>query len=273
MARRKEGSTLRYTYAVAQVLAIWLFLGYLQGATARTSGTPGPLLTLGYLVLPLAIATVWVYVLANFRHTLGLVLRNRGYRWIAATVALAVAALYLWSGNLIGPPEPDDIPPGGAPEAFLIPFSAYGPLAVWPNVEFWLPQLSIFGSLSLGVGMVVVTIAVLMGLSWAGVVFLLSRRPGAGLGWRAGGAAAVGTMATNFCCCCTPAAYPLLAFALGTTTASSVGAWLISSSSPFYNLAQVAMIALLLVAMGSLRRRIEGTGERNGSASCDAPKQ
>lgn len=253
-----ERGRFRYGYALAQVLALWLLVGYLQSATARSTGTAGPLLTLGYIVLPLAIAMVWFYVIANFRQTLRLVLSAPAHRWTAIAVGLAFAGIYLWAGNLVGVPEPDDLPEGGAPrDAFVTFFAAYGPLAVWPNVEFWLPQLSLFGSLSLGVGMVVVTVATLMGLNWAGIAFLIGRRPGGGLGWRAGGLAALGPLATNFCCCCAPAAYPLLALVLGTTTASSVGAWLVGSASPFYNLAQVAMIAFLLAAMGSLRRRVD----------------
>lgn len=272
VAGEGKASSLRYRFAVAQLLAVWVLLGYLQSATANATGRPGPLLALGYLVLPLAIASVWIFVLANFRPMLGLVLRPSSHRWVAVAVALAFAGLYLWSGNLIGVPEPDDLPPRGAPEeAFLIPFSAYGPLAVWPNVEFWLPQLSLFGSLSLGVAMVVGTTAALMGLTWAAVAHLLRQRTAGRFGWGAGGLSALAPLATNFCCCCAPAAYPLLALVLGTTGASSVGAWLVGSASPFYNLAQVATIAVLLVAMASLRPRIAAMGGQGERAGCEAP--
>lgn len=254
----------RYLAPVAQLLAVWLLLGYLQSATARMGGTPASLLVLGFFVFPLALFAVWAFVFANFRGMLGVVLRQRRYRWIAGVVAVAFAGFYLWSSNLVGVPEPEDLTQGGKREAFVIIFSAYGPLAIWPNVEFWLPQLQVFGAISIGVAMVVGTVSALMGLTWASLVFSLKvrRRQGA-LAGRTGAFAVIGTIGTNFCCCCAPAAYPLMALVLGTSTASSLGAWLVGSSSPFYNAAQVGMLVLMLAAMSSIRKR---TGDMSPGA-------
>lgn len=250
---------------VAQLLALWVLLGSLQSATAQTTGTPGALLALGYIVLPLALASVWVYVFVSFGPVLGLVLRHGRYRRLAVVIAVAFAGLFLWGSNLIGVPEHDDLPPEGAADAFLALSSAYGPLAIWPNVEFWLPELRLFGAVSLGVALVVVTIAALTGLTWASLLFSLTLpRRQSRLGRRLGVLAVLGPVGTNFCCCCAPAVYPLLSFVLGATTASSLGAWLVGSSSPFYNPAQVGMIALLLAAIRSVGKRTGETAARGG---------
>lgn len=252
--RPAASARLRHAPLVAQLLSLWILLGHLQSRTATTIGTPPLLLDFGYVVLPLALGGVWLFVVANFGGTLRAVLAERGPRAVAIGTALAFAAFYLWSSNVVGVPEPDELPPAGELDGFVILFSAYGPLAVWPNVEFWIPQLTLFGAVSLGVAMVVATAAALMGLNWAATIYSLRvRRRGAGLGAGVGGLAALGT---NFCCCCAPALYPVMALVLGSTTASSIGAWLLGSASPFYNLSQVAVIALLLAAMAALHRRL-----------------
>jgi len=39
---------------------------------------------------------------------------------------------------MIAPPDPDLPPP--PKQVFLIAYYSYGPLAIWPNIEFWMPR-------------------------------------------------------------------------------------------------------------------------------------
>jgi hypothetical protein len=74
---------------------------------------------------------------------------------------------------------------------------------------------------------------------------------------------------------CTPTSatllplYPALALVFGSTAASSVSTWLLGSSSPFYNLSMIGMIAMILWALTSVCRpiaRIEAT-----ATTCEIP--
>jgi hypothetical protein len=262
LLRPGTGPVVRYWAPLAQLLAAWLLLGFVQSATARAAGTPAPLLLAGLVLLPVVIVAVWVFVVANAGALLRVVLARWRYRWLALGVALVFAAFYLWAGNLVAPPEPADLPSPGS-SAFVMTSSAYGPLAMWPVVEFWIPELSVFGAVSLGAGLVVATLAALMGLAWASVVHTARsrRRDRRGQGTRMGAVTGAGSVgAVNFCCCCAPAAYPLLAAVLGPSAASSVAAWMVGSSSPLYNLGQVAMIALVLWMLTSMAIRTRPTG-------------
>lgn len=251
---RRQGN-LRYVEATAGMLLLWLLLGYLQNMFSGIPGT-GLLLDAGYLVLPLALLTVWVFVLVNFRHVVREVLQGGSYLAVAIVASLIFLGFYLWSTNLVAPPEPDEMPSPGSP-AFIVPFSAYGPLAIWPNVEFWIPQLRLFGAISVGTGLFVLTLAPMVGASLALLAFSVRRGLSCYRGGSAFGGVAVAALGSNFCCCCAPAIYPLLAVVFGTTAASSAAVWMVGSSSPLYNLTQVGTLSLTLLAIGLLARRIE----------------
>ncbi len=183
-----------------------------------------------------------------------------GHRWLAATVAGAYAALAGWSSNMVAVPEEHDMAPPGTP-AFVDLGWFHGPLAPWPALEFWLPGPKIFGALSLGAIAVVVTVAALMGLAWAAAVHALGVRRAERARGRAGagrlaGMAFTGTVGLNVCCCCAPAIFPVLALLFGPVAGSSIATWFLGSSSPFYDLGLVAMIAMTILSLASLQRRL-----------------
>jgi hypothetical protein len=71
-----SGPAVRFQVVLAQLLALWLLLGFAQSGTARTIGTPMSLYDVGKVVFLLAILVVWVLVLANFGGALRLALRG-----------------------------------------------------------------------------------------------------------------------------------------------------------------------------------------------------
>jgi ABC-type multidrug transport system fused ATPase/permease subunit len=52
----------------------------------------------------------------------------------------------------------------------IIPF-LFGPLTFWPNVEFWWPEIQIFGALSVGTLLLLLTIAGFMGISIVSLIY------------------------------------------------------------------------------------------------------
>lgn len=251
------GPRLRFWSHLAQLLLAWVLLGLTQAMASRFAWpTPGWLWNIGYFLLPAALAMVWVVAITNFKSGLAIVLRRRRYRWIAATVGTWFLAVSLWAGNMVAVAEPHDLPPAGTP-AFAAVGWTHGPLAAWPTLEFWLPGPDIFGALSAGMVPVLLTIATLMGLAFAaGIHALLQRLSGtsAGMG-RLAGLGTVGTAGLNVCCCCAPTMYPVLALLIGPAAGASVSAWFLGSSSPFYDLGLVAMMALTIGSLRSLLPR------------------
>ncbi len=255
-----DGPRPRHWSLVTHLLAGWVFLGLMQNMAARTGQGSAGLVVAGYLLLPTALVVVWVFVLVNFRRFLRRVLARTGRRWLAATVAGAYAALAGWSSNMVAVPEEHDMAPPGTP-AFVDLGWFHGPLAPWPALEFWLPGPKIFGALSLGAVAVVVTIAALMGLAWAAAVYAIGARRAERARGRAGagrltGMAFTGTVGLNVCCCCAPAIFPVLALLFGPAAGGSIATWFLGSSSPFYDLGLVAMIAMTFFSLASLQRRL-----------------
>jgi hypothetical protein len=255
-----DGPRLRHWSLVTHLLAGWVFLGLVQNMAARTGQGSAELVVAGYLLLPTALVAVWVFVLLNFRRLLRRVFARAGHRWLAATVASGYAALAGWSSNMVAVPEDHDMAPPGTP-AFVDLGWFHGPLAPWPALEFWLPGPKIFGALSLGAVAVVVTVAALMGLAWAAAVHALGVRRAERARGRAGtgrlaGMAFTGTVGLNVCCCCAPAIFPVLALLFGPVAGSSIATWFLGSSSPFYDLGLVAMIAMTVLSLASLQRRL-----------------
>jgi hypothetical protein len=162
------------------------------------------------------------------------------------------------------------MPPPGT-ETFLVFPPLYGPLAIWPALEFWLPRSRCSVALSLGTGLVLGTIAALMGLTWSTMLFTLrlQRQRSRTQNVKMGGLGGLGAAGASFCCCCAPALYPVLALVFGSIAAPSVSTWLLGSSSPFYNLSMIGMIAMILWALASVCRRttlIEAT-----ATTCEIP--
>lgn len=255
-----SGPGLRYWSQLGQLLSAWLLVGITQAMASRFMwATPGWLWYVGYLLLPAALLMVWVVVLTNYRPGLSVVLSTRRYRWVAVTVGLSFLSISLWAGNMVAVAEPDDLPPAGT-AAFVAVGWTHGPVAAWPTLEFWLPGPEIFGALSAGMVPVLLTIASLMGLAWAaGTYALLQRLRGtsagvAGMG-RLAGLGTVSTAGLNACCCCAPAMYPILALLIGPAAGASVSVWFLGSSSPFFDLGLVAMIALMIGSLRSLLPR------------------
>jgi hypothetical protein len=255
-----DGPRLRHWSLVTHLLAGWVLLGLVQNMAARTGQGSGELVVAGYLVLPAVLVAVWVFVLVNFRRLLRRVFARVGHRWLAAAVAGAYAVLAGWSSNMVAVPEEHDLAPPGTP-AFVDLGWFHGPLAPWPALEFWLPGPKIFGALSLGAVAVVVTVAALMGLAWAAGVHALGVRRAERARERAGtgrltGMAFTGTVGLNVCCCCAPAIFPVLALLFGPAAGGSIATWFLGSSSPFYDLGLVAIIAMTFFSLASLQRRL-----------------
>jgi hypothetical protein len=87
-----------------------------------------------YLVLPLALIALWRVVLLHTRSHLRHILKWSGYRMLLIVAVIAYGIFYLFGSGLVSPPDLEDPPP--PPNGFIASYESYGPLTVWPNVEF-----------------------------------------------------------------------------------------------------------------------------------------
>jgi hypothetical protein len=144
----------------------------------------------------------------------------------------------------------------------------FGPLTFWPNVEFWWPEIQIFGALSVGTLLLLLTIAGFMGISIVLLIYGWRSSTSKSFGVKAVGSTTGSSMAitaTSFCCCCLPVLYPILALLVGSTAAESLTLLLVNSSGPLFNLIQMAILSLMAVTAISAADRLN----RVFSSTCE----
>jgi hypothetical protein len=225
---------------------------------------------LGYLVLPYALISLWRVVLLHAGSHLRTIFKVSLYRMILIGATIAYSLFYLFASGLLAPPDPEDPP---LPNYGFINWQeSYGPLTFWPNVEFWWPEIQIFGALSIGTLLLLVTIAGFMGISIVLLIYGWRSRTSKSFGVKAMGSTTGSSMAiaaTSFCCCCLPVLYPILALLVGSTAAESLTLLLVNSSGPLFNLIQMAVLSLMAVTAISAADRLN----RVFSSTSETPRE
>ncbi|MDE1852792.1 MAG: hypothetical protein KGI38_03470 [Thaumarchaeota archaeon] len=135
---------------------------------------------------------------------------------------------------------------------------AYGPYTYWPIAEAWIAPLGIFVAVSVGTGLLLVFLSVMLYYSVLLMVLNLRSRKGAqGPG---GGAFTAGSLVTacltNGCGCCASLFLPLVLGVFGISASSALSA--IVNGAPLFLDATVTLdLTLLLGGILLLSRRLE----------------
>ena len=120
---------------------------------------------------------------------------------------------------------------------YLIPFAVYGPMAVWPDVEFYSPSVNLVGYFSVGNVLLFVSFGLLAAFTVALFMRNIATRKRVSKGTLAPlGGAMVAALSTNACCCCSPAIYPVVAILFGGAVPSVIAESLVNPESPVSNL-------------------------------------
>lgn len=259
LQRRLRGERLPKLFrGLAASYVLWLGLGFAQALAPGAT----PLLVAGYLILPLALALTWGFVVLNLGESVHAILVTSPYRWVALGGTLYDIGFSLYATRLVGPPDTGF---GGAPampaHGFVVVAMAYGPLAIWPILEFWIPALDLFGAISLGTGLLVVTLAALVGVGLAFMACAMRRRLAYARAAASLGGSAALLLGLSFCCCCPPVVAPLLAMVLGSAAVSPATGLFLGSSSPLYTLIQVAALTLGVVGVLGAGAHLERLGQ------------
>lgn len=254
--RREEIQALRW--ATLGVLALgWLALVGVQRAIAPRFPLGLDLAGKGVFLVTLVYVGYFVLqALRPFGRTV--LVEPWARRGIVGTIAV-YGAFLAYAMALVAPPDPTA--PAPPSEGFFVVTQAFGPLASWPIVEWWLPGIGLMIGVSIGNGLLFATVVGLMGLNAALLAhnFRYRRVASSGSeGWVGGvGATALAT-STSFCCCCFPALAPVIGAFLGTATAQALSLSLVQASGWWFN---VAAVGMLLVPTWSIERAAARAGK------------
>lgn len=189
---------------------------------------------------------------------LSYILKINSYRILFVFSTIGYSIFYLLASGWVSPPDPEDPP---LPRTGFIGFyENYGPLTFWPNIEFWLPSINLFGAISIGALLMMLTLSGFMAISVLLFVYSLKVKRQNKLNLHAignGTGSSISLTATSFCCCCLPVLYPVLSLLIGSTAAETLSLLLISSSSPLFNMIQTAVLSLMALSVISLSKNID----------------
>lgn len=234
----------KHLLLIAFILAIYV---------ALTQFSPDPFLStltfnLAYVVFPFLILAV---LLAVYEYSWAMVKnawRNGNWKRFSWSVGVEYALFYVFATNTVSVPDRGVSIPSVLSHGFLIPFEVYGPMTVWPDIEFYSPSLNLTGYFSVGNVMLLIALTFLTACSVTLSVQSVSMRRRARLASGSGAASLLAAFSTNACCCCTPVLYSVLATLFGGTLPNAIGESLVNPESPVSNLLVLATLGSLLTS-------------------------
>jgi hypothetical protein len=163
---------------------------------------------------------------------------------------VSYALFYIFVTNAVSAPDAGVTIPLEFSHGYLIPFAVYGPMAVWPDVEFYSPSMNLVGYLSVGNVLLFVSFGLLTAFAVALVMRNIATRKRVGRGTLTPlGGAMVAALSTNACCCCSPAIYPVVAILFGGAVPGVITESLVNPESPISNLFVLITLACLVASV------------------------
>ncbi len=212
---------------------------------------------LAYVAFPFLIFSIFLAVVEYSWPLVRQGWRRRSWKLASWLAGVGYVLFYIFATNTINVPDPGISIPSNLSNGYLVSLAAYGPMAVWPDVEFYSPIANLTGYLSVGNVMLFVSLAILTTFA----VSLLIQNVSAKSRSRKDGAAVplagavLAALSTNACCCCTPLLLPVLALFFGGSLSTALAYALADPVSPLANLLTLATLASLLVSIILSTRR------------------
>jgi len=248
------------------VLFGFLFAGYVSIAQfAGYSYLNGAAFRFAYFAFPFLLFSIFLSVYTHSWVFIRDAWRKRSWRGASLLLGVGYAVFYVFATNTISAPDPGVTIPPEFSSGYVIPFAAYGPMTVWPDVEFYFPLLKLVGYLSVGNVMLFASFGILTAFATALMIRnfkLRSVRKGTLTPF---GGAILASLSTNACCCCSPVIYPVVAILFGGAVPGVVADSLINPESPISNLFVLVTLACLLVSVILLTRQCHGTAKEFGN--------
>ncbi len=260
--RASEAPIVR-TWAMYTLLAGFLSIAFVLMLEVPTfPSSNGAAVDAGQFAYPILLASVSAILLTHPHSVLKGLRPSRRLRLLSALAGVSYSVFFMFVSNLITIPTSSELaqlPPRWATQGFVATLVAYGPYAYWPILETWIPPLGVFVAVSIGTGLLLVFLSVMMYYSASLMVLNLRNRKGA-RGSGGGSFATAGSLVTacltNGCGCCTSLVLPLVLGVFGISASSTLSA--IVSGAPLLLDATVTIdLALILAGILLLSRRLE----------------
>lgn len=211
--------------------------------------------SMGIIVLPFSLFSLWRLAYSQSLEYLRDFLKKPKYLLVFLGVVVFYSLFYLFASGLFSAswlalPSADDLPVSS--KSFLTFSQTYGPLTMWYTLDFWSSTLKLYGAISVGTLLMMLTVSMLMALnillvlySWKLKNDKIKHIPA--LSGATGSSVAIA--ATSFCCCCLPALYPVLVLLFGSAAAETLSISLINSSGPLFNVIQIGSLSFILLSI------------------------
>ncbi len=219
----------------------------------------GPAFMLAYAAFPFLILSIFLVVHSYSWPFIEQAWNRKSWKWLSWTAGIGYALFYIFVTNTVSAPDPGVPIPANLSKGYIVFLEVYGPMTVWPDVEFYFPSVNVVGYLSVGN----VLLFVSLGLLAAFAVSLLiqnvhARRSLNGKAVSSLGGAILAAVSTNACCCCTPVLLPALALLFGGIVPNSVVLSLVNPQSPVSNLLVIMTLASLTASVILSTRGLNG---------------
>lgn len=232
-------------------LAIWLVLILIQLLMPMNTKVYANTLFIGYFVLVFSLISLWRLVLFQTSKQMKELFKVQLYRRFFVGVSLVYALFYLFATGMITKVDSATFSQPG-----ITMTDSFGPLTIWPTMELFFPNMTLFATISVGTILIMITIT---GLTGIGLTLLFYRwqqnkKDVRSIG-RTAGISFIIPIA-SFSCCSLPLFYPLIVLFIGTTAAESVTALLMDWTGVLFNLIQVTIFSFLVITIGSITKQM-----------------
>ncbi|SDJ20644.1 hypothetical protein [Alteribacillus bidgolensis] len=190
------------------------------------------------------------------------------YRIVVGSTSFIYGVFYLFASGMltISNPNASKI----LEQGYIKASQTYGPLSIWPSIEFWWPNLHLFGIISVAGLFLLMAFVGLVGVALGFVIYqwrLKKKWDMKTMGSTVGSSVAV--TATCFVSCSLPAVYPLLLVLFGSATADPLSRLLTNESGWLVNLVQMATLSLMAASVIYIGQRLKGM-EKQTSNKCSS---
>jgi hypothetical protein len=211
--------------------------------------------SIGYILLPFTLFSLWRLAYSQSWKYLRDFLKKPRYLTVFLGVLVFYCLFYLFASGLFSAswlalPSADDLPVSS--NSFYTFSQTYGPLTMWYTIDIWISPLKLYGALSVGTLLMMLTVSMLMALNVLLVLYSLKLKNDKikhipAISGATGSSVAIA--ATSFCCCCLPALYPVLVLLFGSAAAETLSISLIDSSGPLFNVIQIGSLSFILLSV------------------------
>jgi len=238
------------------VLVAFLFASYVSVAQfAGYSYLSWSAFRSAYFAFPFLLFSIFLSVYAHSWLFIREAWKKRSWRWASWLAGTGYVLFYVFATNAVGIPDVGVTIPPELAGGYMLPFAAYGPMTVWPDVEFYSPIMNLVGYLSVGNVLLFASFGFLTAFATALLMRNFALRKMSRRALTPFGGAVLASLSTNACCCCSPVLYPVVAIFFGGAVPGAIAESLVNPESPISNLFVLATLACLVVSLILLTRQ------------------